>query len=527
MTRIVDLQRRLREIGRIRIGARVPTAGGGTRPGKLDTFRLTSPDRRPIDAAAARWGGTVEPWDAPAGRQWQVVTEVDELAVIVPPTNMAFTQAYEQWTAAGCRVRCDGTYDVVGDLACHCDPDRRVCDIHTRLSVMLPDILGLGVWRLDTQGYYAAVELAGVVDVLVDLAIGGRLLPGRLRLEQRTAKRIGNNGPITLRYAVPVIDVDHPFALPVSGASLPSVTSHADRDTAGSGGGRDEAIANRRLSPVPPPDPSTVFVPSLRDQLSGVDIDTTSSRRQAPPPATGLAPRTDAHFSRASDDPTPYNPPTDPPEFATPDLQGAGVLALRAVVNGLGQDARRAFLDHFGVTLKDLPPDRLDEAQRFVDRLVAERSRTRNTLRGRDETGGPPTGPGGPPVAHDNDTDVPDVLAGMVDPDPASPDVADVARKAAVVFRADYAAAPRGKKTHVIDRLRHALVYAETGGVKASLKDCTSDELVAVWHRLEDIAAGRMTYETDPAADAGVTFTTATTQVTVLWSDLDDPVGAA
>src|SRR4051794_29621754 len=59
---IIDLQRRLREIGRIRIGQQVPITNpkpgskAKTRPVKLETFRLTSRDQRVIDAAAALYG---------------------------------------------------------------------------------------------------------------------------------------------------------------------------------------------------------------------------------------------------------------------------------------------------------------------------------------------------------------------------------------------------------------------------------------------------------------------------------------
>ncbi len=46
--RIIDLQRRLREVGRIRIGEKVATSNGRSRPSKLSTFRFTSRDRQVI-----------------------------------------------------------------------------------------------------------------------------------------------------------------------------------------------------------------------------------------------------------------------------------------------------------------------------------------------------------------------------------------------------------------------------------------------------------------------------------------------
>lgn len=205
---ILDLQRKLHECGRIRIGQQVAASNGKSRPAKLNTFRLTSPDRTRLDDAAQMWGGTVREWQAPAGQQWEVITETDTLNVVVPPSDVAFSQAYEMWSAGGAQRRCDGVTESIGDRPCVCDPDRRDCQIHTRLSVMLADLSGLGVWRVDTQGWYAAVELAGAVEVIKAAAGHGVLLPARLRLEQRQVKRPDADGkPQTRNFAVPVLDV--------------------------------------------------------------------------------------------------------------------------------------------------------------------------------------------------------------------------------------------------------------------------------------------------------------------------------
>jgi len=206
---IIDLQRRIQEAGRIRIGRQVATSNGKSRPAKLDTFRLTSADRTRIEQAAALYGGTPAEWEAPAGRQWEVITTTDVLDVIVPPADMAFSQWYEMWSAGGCQRRCDGARETISDGPCRCDPEARDCDIHTRLSVMLSDLPGLGVWRIDTSGYYAAVEMSGAVQVVQAAAGRGTLLPARLRLEQRVVKRPGADGKAeTRRFAVPVLDID-------------------------------------------------------------------------------------------------------------------------------------------------------------------------------------------------------------------------------------------------------------------------------------------------------------------------------
>jgi hypothetical protein len=204
---IIQLQRSIREAGRIRIGEKVGEGRG--RPKKLETFRITSSDKLRIEQAAEAYGGDVTEWESPNGKQWQVVTGTDTLEVLVPPEQLAFTQWYELWSAGGCKRRCNGATEQLSGSDCLCDPAARECDIHTRLSVLLRKLPGLGVWRLDTQGYYAAVELAGAFQ-LVTMAIGaGKLLPARMRLEQRSVKRPDAKGkPVTLRFAVPILDLE-------------------------------------------------------------------------------------------------------------------------------------------------------------------------------------------------------------------------------------------------------------------------------------------------------------------------------
>jgi hypothetical protein len=240
---IIDLQRGIAEAGRIRIGEQVPTSNGRTRPEKLGTFRFTSADQQAIDEIAGLLGGRVAPWQAPAGPQFEVITEAAAIDVIVPPSAMAFTQHYEVWSAGGCQRRCDGVTESIGQQPCVCDPDKRECKIHTRLSVMLRDVRGLGLWRIDTQGWYAARELAGAVEVLALAAGRGTMIPARLLLEQRSVKRPGKDGkPQTQRFAVPRLDLGiTPGELLLSGApaGIPMAAL------------TDGAPPARRLTPVP------------------------------------------------------------------------------------------------------------------------------------------------------------------------------------------------------------------------------------------------------------------------------------
>jgi hypothetical protein len=243
---IIDLQRRIQEAGRIRIGQQVQSSNGKSRPAKLTTFRLTSADRQRIEQAAELYGGQPAQWTAPAGPQWEVITTADAIPVIVPPSTMAFSQHFELWSAGGCQRRCDGAFESIGDQPCVCNPDARECSLHTRLSVMIRDLPGLGVWRIDTSGWYAAVELSAAVEVIQAAAGRGAMLPARLRLEQRSVKRMGGDGrPQTRNFAVPVLDIEITPAQLLGGAATHmEIAAKPER--------RELTASTAAFTPVPP-----------------------------------------------------------------------------------------------------------------------------------------------------------------------------------------------------------------------------------------------------------------------------------
>jgi hypothetical protein len=198
---IIDLQHRQRELGRIRMGER----GAKGQPVRLDKFRLTSPARHLLEAAAALWGGEVREWtDAPTPGQYELYTQTDTLPIVIPPGREPVSSFYETWSAGGCTHRCDGMTNVISDSPCSCDPDKRSCKATTRVNVMLPDLPDIGVWRLESHGINAAMELPGTISVILMASDAGKFLPGRLRIEQRMAKKDGR----TNRFSVPVIDLD-------------------------------------------------------------------------------------------------------------------------------------------------------------------------------------------------------------------------------------------------------------------------------------------------------------------------------
>jgi hypothetical protein len=273
---IIDLQKRLHEAGRIRIGRQIESRGGKKRPAALDVFRFTSPDRQRIADIAKLYGGTVTTWDAPSGRKdFEVISESDKVPVVVPPSAMAFSQSYELWSAGGCKRRCDGVTETLSEQPCLCEPENRQCEPHTRLSVMLRDVPGLGLWRLDTQGYYASVELWGAVEIISLAAGQGHMLPATLRLDKRTSKRAEEG---VRHYVVPVLDIEV-----TSGQLLMGTVAVVD-------------AGDQRLSPpaalTPVPD-SGAPPPTIAEQVAASEA-IPSRRRATPIKATGITPRTAA-----------------------------------------------------------------------------------------------------------------------------------------------------------------------------------------------------------------------------------------
>ena len=59
MTQLVGIQRRMMELGRVRMGGEKADGKVGR---KLDAFRFTSASHALLEAVAASYGGTVEQW---------------------------------------------------------------------------------------------------------------------------------------------------------------------------------------------------------------------------------------------------------------------------------------------------------------------------------------------------------------------------------------------------------------------------------------------------------------------------------
>lgn len=212
MSPIVEIQRRMMELGRIRLGSKGPKG----EPRKLDKFRMTSASRALLEAAAELYGGKVQAWEnAPDQGYFELFTDSAELDIVLPPVfsdrdgqpTVPYSQWFELWSGGGCQRRCDGDTEMLSGKPCLCMPlengDERACKPTTRLNVMLPRVPGLGVWRLESHGWNAAALLPGTVEVLMLAAAQQQFIPAVLRLEQRSSKRDGQ----TRRFIVPVVDL--------------------------------------------------------------------------------------------------------------------------------------------------------------------------------------------------------------------------------------------------------------------------------------------------------------------------------
>ena len=278
---IITLQRRLHEAGRIRLGEQVATSSGKTRPGKLSTFRFTSPSESAIRAIAQLYGGEPKPWtDAPTGRQWELHAQASEIECHVLPEAMAFSQFYELWSGGGCTRRCDGELMQPSETPCACDPEARECKPTTRLSVLLDNVPGTGQFRLETHGYYAASELSGSFELMARIAdaTGQSILPATLRIDQREVKRPGEP---TRQFIVPVLDF------------------RVNLLALGRGPATDvRMIPHGNVTPVP-----ALPQQSIREQVEQIANPPDARRRSnaaAPLPATGKKPRTAIEAAKAA-----------------------------------------------------------------------------------------------------------------------------------------------------------------------------------------------------------------------------------
>jgi len=210
---VQNIPNQVSELGRIRIGDKDEKRGF---PRKLDHFRLTSSNRALLQAASVLYGGEVREWKgAPNKGFYELYTTTTAIDVLVP-TASGVSVSFEIWSAGGCQRRCNGQFVIGGKEhlgeECLCPEDHetrealakdgKACARILRLNVLLPDLPGLGVWRLESKGYHATAEIMGTLSLLGYAGKQHQIIEASLRLEQRSSK--SDDGK-TQRYVVPTL----------------------------------------------------------------------------------------------------------------------------------------------------------------------------------------------------------------------------------------------------------------------------------------------------------------------------------
>lgn len=261
---IDQLERRLPTAGRIRIGRTVPARSGKPRPDKLASFRFTSQDKASIEQVAALYGGEKTPWRDHPG-QWEVYTPAKMLRVVMPPAPI--TQAYELWEGGGCIRRCTGRTvqlrtqgpdggDVV-EQDCICwQKGTLECQRKTRLSVILPEVKFLGVWRLDTGSKIASEELPGMVDTFEHLRATRGLPFAELRLVEHVNQvwSVAKGKWMQSRMFVPTLGFDQsPEQLAVAGPPMAALEAGPPTPPKGELVSSGDSWADIGMDPQPKP----------------------------------------------------------------------------------------------------------------------------------------------------------------------------------------------------------------------------------------------------------------------------------
>ncbi|MCG5464170.1 hypothetical protein MED01_002335 [Micromonospora sp. MED01] len=230
-----ERQKQLAEVGRIRLGHRVPANNGKVRPEKLATLRFTSAARHLIDEVARQYGGEVRNWQGASGPEFEVITDVSKVPVYV--ARQKIDPWYEMWGNGVMQRRCDGITESKRNTPCMCAPVRaaarasgrdlkpgEVCKPTVRASVMLADVPGFGVWRVDSHGINAATKGLGghIADWIASLPDNARVPAWLMMVPHKEKHLIIKNGQEkieTYEFMVPQLFVDAVSARQIEGGT--------------------------------------------------------------------------------------------------------------------------------------------------------------------------------------------------------------------------------------------------------------------------------------------------------------------
>jgi hypothetical protein len=492
---IISLQRALHETGRIRLGEQVPIESGPNkgkmRASKLTKFRFTSAHRRSLEAVARLYGGEVKQWTdtAPVEGQWELYADVSEIDVVVFVSDMAFSQCYELWSASGCKRRCDSAYNELDeDGRCLCNPDKRDCKLTTRVSFMLAQIPGIGLWRLETHSYYSGLALLASFEMahLLAQSVGRSVLPGKLRLmpdakKRPTPTKSDPDKVSTFKFMKVFLDFDVDMSALALGASPIAAPSLA----AGEGGQYPPpALPAAGLTPVP-----STGTPSIPDQIAAAAAPKERPRRSNSPPSipsTGRHPRTaqaaageNAASHGAEGDPrtVPSSTAATAAPFSPQDraaLARARVDMRNRITDALDRSEAKAFEETID---REWPPDERTLGEYEAINEWLDENLPNASFRTDDETAGRAPGKSGASdgeARRDGDEDA--------SPPPPAGDVpgyaGDLHRKA--------------QELGLAEEAFDAVVYKVTAGRTTSAKELKAREASRVFQHLLEIEAGNL-----------------------------------
>lgn len=190
-SRILTIQSQHAELFRIRLGHKE-----GNRPAKLTgEIRVTSPNRKVVEAFAAVYGGRAKKWE----KQHEVYLPITRLPVMFLP-GQTLDQTMELW-AGSTRSRCCNGETMCGGGPCACALEGEVvCKPTSRLTVACPAVPVVGVGKLVTHSAIAAGELDASISLIQGILDQGKAVPGVLRIDSLV-------GP-ERRYNVPRIEIE-------------------------------------------------------------------------------------------------------------------------------------------------------------------------------------------------------------------------------------------------------------------------------------------------------------------------------
>lgn len=232
---IKNLPSRLPEVGRLRLGEKVESANGKIRPDKAETLIFTSNDVAVLEAAAAQYGGTVEPW-SDGTQTHRVVSSVKTIPVLLP--DEPIDTSYERWGSGGVARRCDGqrcVYPVIDPEGGHMDEDDCLCIAEgkqpgedckptVRIRLVIPTLPGVGIWMCTSHSINAAMELPPLMGLIGRAAQRGALIPAEFGIEVRTMKKPWEK--FERVFPVPVLRVvDSMLAIQGGATSAPAVAA--------------------------------------------------------------------------------------------------------------------------------------------------------------------------------------------------------------------------------------------------------------------------------------------------------------